>query len=476
MGTVVFISYAMADSERLQIGKIAESLGKLKNIDEVLYWEGWNGYPNGNIIEFMETGVIKCDVFVAVFTEASLASQNCQKERDIAIFNNKRIVPLFESFELVPPACQPYLGINATDKEPNDISLELYELVNHQSTPSHQKGLSDQFENTETSKLRNKCNYFVSLGKSSLEIKKYEEAKNYFQSALKTCDEELFDQQLHEIISDFLNSVKIKRDEIVNFRGEKIKNLQVDVLHELESQIGEEFMVVDTIEHATHMGFSVNNNDVSGLGLSDCALTKIPESIKKLTSLQVLNLNNNPLIKLPELISDLSSLRTLYLSFTKLTNLPESFSNLYSLQILYIMGNKLQILPKPICNLPSLQKLDLSYTELTSLPDYIKHLHSLTHLELTGNLLTALPESFGDLHSLKKLDLKYNKLTMLPESIGNLSSLRELSLTDNRLKTLPESIGNLSRLIILQVEKNHFSSIPEAIKKLKEKGSIIITQ
>ena len=132
-GIRLFISYATKDSERLNISKIADLLKALKNINEVHFWEGWNGFPNGNIIEFMERGINDCDMFISVFTEASLSSSNCQKERDMAIFQNKRIIPLFESFNFVPPACQPYLGVNLTGKSVNDVVFELHKLITSQS-------------------------------------------------------------------------------------------------------------------------------------------------------------------------------------------------------------------------------------------------------------------------------------------------------------------------------------------------------
>ncbi len=55
---------------------------------QVHYWEGWDGYPNGNIIDFMESKIDLSIVFIPICTLAWSKSQNCKKERDIAAFQN----------------------------------------------------------------------------------------------------------------------------------------------------------------------------------------------------------------------------------------------------------------------------------------------------------------------------------------------------------------------------------------------------
>jgi len=57
------------------------------------------------------------------------ASLNCRKERDMALLQNKRIIPLFEEFTEVPPACQPYLSVNVSAKLPQQIAVELHKLI-----------------------------------------------------------------------------------------------------------------------------------------------------------------------------------------------------------------------------------------------------------------------------------------------------------------------------------------------------------
>ena len=130
MGLKIFISYAMKDSNTLRIPEIASKLQENGKIDKVHFWEGWKGYPDGNIVRFMETNITDSEIFLAVCTKESNKSTNCQKERDMAYFQNKRVIPLFENFKDVPPALQPYKGIDLKGQGTTEIVEELIGLIN----------------------------------------------------------------------------------------------------------------------------------------------------------------------------------------------------------------------------------------------------------------------------------------------------------------------------------------------------------
>lgn len=169
-------------------------------------------------------------------------------------------------------------------------------------------------------------------------------------------------------------------------------------------------------------------------------LTRLSESIGRLTSLQTLDLGHNHLTSLPESIGALVNLQKLDLSYNQLTSLPES-----------------------IGALANLQKLYLYYNQLTSLPESIGALASLHTLWLTVNQLSSLPESIGHLNSLQRLYLCYNQLTSLPESIVSLSSLREIYLSGNclrknELRVSLESIASLDNLSFGEQHTSRLSS------------------
>jgi Leucine-rich repeat (LRR) protein len=218
-------------------------------------------------------------------------------------------------------------------------------------------------------------------------------------------------------------------------------------------------------------------------------LTKLPASIKNLTSLKVLILRYNQLTTLPEWIGSLKSLERLNLNINNLTSLPESIGNLKSLKELLLWKNELKYLPESIGELSNLEKLNLRLNQLDSLPHSIGKLSSLKELNLHDNKIIELPEEFGNLQSLdnlnlswnylkklpfsigqifslKTLDLEKNELEYLPNSIGSLINLQILNLSDNKIKTLPPSIGNLTSLKVLNLYRNNLEELPIAINSL----------
>jgi len=211
--------------------------------------------------------------------------------------------------------------------------------------------------------------------------------------------------------------------EIVSFKSAQIPQFEADMLQEVEKQLNKEFTKVGKVEWETRMGFTAENNRITGIGLYKCGLSTLPESIGNLSSLQTLFLNGN-----------------------QLTTLPESIGNLSSLQTLVLNGNQLTTLPESITRLTSLQSLDLSINKFTTLPESISKLESLIELVLSGNNLSTLPESIKNLKSLIVLYLDNNKLTTLPESLTKLESLQTLAISDNKLKILSEVMLNYTYL------------------------------
>ncbi len=252
------------------------------------------------------------------------------------------------------------------------------------------------------------------------------------------------------------------------FRGIQIPDFEVNLLQELESQLKKEFVLVKNIQWDTKMGFSVENNRVTGLGLCGCGLSALPEAIGNLSSLEILWCIKNRLEVIPESIGGLRSLKQLWMNDNQLDFLPDSFGNLKSLKILALIRNKFKNLPDSIGNLSSLEILWLNKNQISSLPESIGNLSSLKILWCTENRLEILPESIGDLRSLKQLWMSENQLNLLPESIGNLSSLETLWLNKNQLSSLPVSIGNLKSLQLLGIGENNLKTLPKSITKLKQ--------
>ncbi len=247
-----------------------------------------------------------------------------------------------------------------------------------------------------------------------------------------------------------------------------VKPDQAAVLAALENVWGKSIPLVDKIESIT-VGVQVAGEDIIGLGLWNCGITTLPESLGQLKSLQTLRIERNHLIILPESFRHLKLLQKLNLGYNQLTTLPESFSELQSLQKLELYCNQLTTLPESFGNLQLLQILELNFNKLTTLPESFGRLQSLQSLNLGSNKIATLPKSILQLKNLQDLNLSSNQLATLPESFNDLKSLQELWINRNQLTTLPESLGGLTSLRTLHLEpnpiKNHEHETIDSIKK-----------
>ena len=349
----------------------------------------------------------------------------------------------------------------------------------------------------ERERLREKNRQLVETGKKHLDDRQWDAALDAFTESKSICSSQEWTEGA-QYADEMMAEIEQMRDkfEVVSFRGAKLIKYEVDVLKELESLTGKEFSEFKEIKYDTKMGFVAENNRVSGLGLYECDISTLPESITKLTSLEKLSLSSNKIKTLPESITKLTSLKKLDLGDNSISTLPELIGNLTSLEKLYVDNNDLKTLPESITKLTSLKELDLGYNSISTLPESIGNLKSLEKLNLRFNSITTLPESIGNLKSLEilwlrdndlknlpesitkltslsYLDIGGNSITTLPESIGNLRSLEELWLENNSITTLPESITKLTSLKVLYLYGNKIKTLPESLKKLEKQGLII---
>ncbi len=115
--------------------------------------------------------------------------------------------------------------------------------------------------------------------------------------------------------------------------------------------------------------FSARGVRTRALALDDLALTRVPESVRALRDLEVLDLWDNFITELPPWIGELRQLKGLLLN-----------------------GNALRELPREIGSLQNLTGLWVGRNNLTSLPEEIRNL-PLTDLDLMGNPALEIPES-----------------------------------------------------------------------------------
>ena len=205
----------------------------------------------------------------------------------------------------------------------------------------------------------------------------------------------------------------------------------------------------------------------------------IPEELRNLSNLRVLNLYRNQLSgTIPEELGDLSNLAFLSLDTNQLSGtIPEKLGELSNLVYLNLFKNQLSgQVPEELGELSNLLRLDLSDNKLSGqVPEKLGELGELSKLvdlALSNNQLSGMiPEELGDLSVLLYLNLDTNQLSgTIPEELGDLSKLSELNLSDNKLSgQIPEELGDLSNLSRLNLGDNKLSGqVPEELGGLSD--------
>ncbi|XP_041665333.1 toll-like receptor 13 [Cheilinus undulatus] len=152
------------------------------------------------------------------------------------------------------------------------------------------------------------------------------------------------------------------------------------------------------------------------LYLSDTWTSNIPKgSMAMMKQLRSLDLHQNLLTKVPEDIRSLSSLRVLNLEFNQISELScEDFKNTSSLRELLLTKNRIVKLDRCVFqNLYSLEILDLSLNRISTLGGaFIIGPANLKILNLRNNFVVTIDKGdFKGLGSLKQLDLRTHEIS-----------------------------------------------------------------
>lgn len=230
--------------------------------------------------------------------------------------------------------------------------------------------------------------------------------------------------------------------------------------------------------------------EVERLFLLNQDLQQVPEEIRLMDNLQVLDLSHNTIAELPSWLGTLPKLHQLildnnrgllitdtvglaasleHLSLQSLAwaSLPAQLFKLPRLRFLDLSDNQIDELTEGIpVNCP-LQNLNLNHNRLGRLPKNFKHLIQLRKLSATNNELNRLPASLGNCYQLVDLQLSNNRLTALPKSIGRLEKLENLTVNANRLRTLPTEVATCRMLRKLELSDNRLKSLPPGLAQLE---------
>lgn len=131
-------------------------------------------------------------------------------------------------------------------------------------------------------------------------------------------------------------------------------------------------------------------------------------------SLRRLHLDNNPIAIIPEAFFDrLVNLQHLSLGNNALTRLPESLGKMTRLETLHVDRNKIEHLPSSIGQCVSLTEIDASSNLIASLPSALSSLKGLQVLRLAHNRISALPpDLLSSLTLLHTLSCESNPITL----------------------------------------------------------------
>ncbi|RKP38296.1 hypothetical protein BJ085DRAFT_16874, partial [Dimargaris cristalligena] len=209
------------------------------------------------------------------------------------------------------------------------------------------------------------------------------------------------------------------------------------------------------LDHLIHAGRQI---DLKGHRLQTIPVSLYHDPSKIL----YLNLSKNLKIDLPTDFTQLcTELRELRLATCQYRRVPQSIRYISSLILLDLSGNEFHHLNDAhLEELRNLQDLLIRNNRLQSIPPTFARFKTLRRLILSNNNLTNFPEVLCEITTLTQLDLSFNFIPAIPESIGQLKDLRNLSFLCNRLTgALPVTFKNLRRLEKLDVRRNHIQDI-----------------
>ncbi|KYO44859.1 volume-regulated anion channel subunit LRRC8E [Alligator mississippiensis] len=208
------------------------------------------------------------------------------------------------------------------------------------------------------------------------------------------------------------------------------------------------------------------------LALLSCGLERVPHAVFSLGDLRELDLKGNRLQAVEEMVSlqHCRKLAILRLWHNRIACLSEHVRKLRSLEELDLSHNEVQVLPAALFFCITLRRLDLTHNCLRELPPGVGALQNLRHLGLSSNALETLPDEVFFCHRLSTLLLGGNKLSALSPRVGALATLTRLELEGNRLEALPAQLGKcrVLRRSGLVVEDTLYETLPLEVREQME--------
>jgi Leucine-rich repeat (LRR) protein len=196
----------------------------------------------------------------------------------------------------------------------------------------------------------------------------------------------------------------------------------------------------------------------------------VPRNICRLSTLIVLNLNNNNIATIPPSIKLLFSLERLYLCNNNITTIPGDLHQLRNLTSLQLSDNKIINFPHNLDKFPYIQALSLSGNLLSDVHPSLFRSTSLSELDLSHNNIYLFNGSL--IATMKYLDLSNNKLSQISANIYAMTQLYELDISNNGITNVSSAIDSLSKLKLLNLSDNYLHELPREICDLQALESL----
>eukprot|EP00051_Salpingoeca_urceolata_P019981 m.295861 g.295861 ORF g.295861 m.295861 type:complete len:734 (-) comp19517_c0_seq7:303-2504(-) len=160
--------------------------------------------------------------------------------------------------------------------------------------------------------------------------------------------------------------------------------------------------------------WEAENSPAPTADLSACALDQIPARVFAAVMTmqkQGLILRSNQIVQVSSALAGCTSLRVLDLHDNHLSSLPDSLKQLKHLQVLQLSNNRFREFPGCIIGLRALQTLDLHGNTIHVVPDEVRELKSLRALNVGQNPVEKLPVGLAFCRALESLNVEGTELS-----------------------------------------------------------------
>ena len=198
---------------------------------------------------------------------------------------------------------------------------------------------------------------------------------------------------------------------------------------------------------------------------------EIPNTLKKISRLQELDLSGNRIKNVPRWVSGLTRLKGLYLEDNKMVHWSSVLSDLETLEALNLSSNRLAIPHNAMENNIGLRELYLAGCYYSHFDLNLDYNTNLRRLDLSENRLSEFPMTVMHSPWITQLKLNFNHIGYIHPDIGYMYQLEYLDLSNNRLAALPTELMCLPNLKRVLLWNNSFSR--SEIERIKsEMGAV----